>query len=168
MPKSVTKTRPNNFRILNFGVAACALSVAFFFVAVSDWQRGLRLAKDPVTIATIEKTWKELGKGGGTFAAITFQRDEAGKVVFCRLDRFRVGTTQQYFLVGQTLRIAPRPNTCYAPDILRGPSDSGPAIYVILGCIGAAAGIILTIVGYRKSVAVTIAQKEDEAQPDRS
>ncbi|HEY4140769.1 MAG TPA: hypothetical protein VGM57_05105 [Pseudolabrys sp.] len=129
-----------------------ALSFVCFLTAAIQWQRDKRILASTPALATIEKAWVETGKYGGTFATLSFQREQAGKTIPCHLDRIWVGPTSATVTLGQTVKLVPRTNSCYQPDMRPDePEWFSVQTLILMGVAASLTALFLTRNAYRKA-----------------
>jgi hypothetical protein len=113
-------------------------------VAVGAQQMDRRLAADPPVTATVRKAWIEHFKGPVQFARLVYDRKQPdGEVVHCDVPRVRVGYRDLGLKAGDTITIAPRPNTCWEPDIIcETCAPPPPHLVSVLFVISAVSGLL--------------------------
>jgi hypothetical protein len=102
-----------------------------------------RLATETPVTATVAKVWsKQIGKGGPTyFARLIFDRKQSdGDIIHCDVPDVLIGPPTT---VGAMIKVAPRPTTCWEPDVIcetcAAPSD---ALALGLLIVAAVSGLI--------------------------
>jgi hypothetical protein len=132
-----------------FGFALCVISFGLLWGAIEESERGRRLAENPRASALIEKTWVEPGGKTGPWqvATLTFQREQKGTLVSCRLERQVIGHPWQGFYAGQTIDIVPQSDNCDDPDILLFDPNQGLSLAPALAVSGLCAALELLLLG---------------------
>ena len=108
---------PGNLRNFVRGLSLCAIAATMGYFDLDNFGRDQRLAANPHVGARVERTWVEVGKGGGRYATLTFPGAENGAATLCRVDRVYLGPVTLAATDGESLDVAPRPNSCGRPDI---------------------------------------------------
>jgi hypothetical protein len=102
-----------------------------------------RLATETPVVATVAKVrTKQIGKGGPTyFARLIFDRKQSnGDIIHCDVPNVLIGPP---ITVGAMIKVAPRPTTCFEPDVIcetcAAPSD---ALVLDMLIVAAISGLI--------------------------
>lgn len=132
-------------------VRAIFVTLGIFFAslmgAVGEQQRARRLTADPPVTATVRKAWIEHQKGPVQFAHLVYDRKQPeGEVAHCDVSRVRVGGSDLTLRTGDTITIAPRPNTCWEPDIIcETCAPPSPQRVSVLFVISAVSGLLFSL-----------------------
>ena len=94
------------------------ISLACAVIALTVQSAANRLAAETPVVAKVAKVWSQASKSGLEYRAqLIFDRKQSdGQIVHCDVPRVDLGMTRP--IVGGTIKIAPRAESCWEPDVM--------------------------------------------------
>jgi hypothetical protein len=118
------------------------LCLLFGVLAIKGYKAQTIIEQKSPVAARIDRVWIVRGRGGGTFAAIAYQRATPVGLIDCHLD-VRLARAHQPATPGQWIPIIPREDSCYEPVVLG--QARHPQVYAILSMM---ALLLSALMGY--------------------